>query len=258
MSEDLKDNEEINNQEDVQAEEQFAEQISGEDTQLEEVAFSEVDEGQTQEATLQIVETPVEEHEETSHEITAESDAVNEDEFLTEEEKYKKDGVISSTGIIDATKFKKKAKELSYKDYPQATLVPRAAAFIVDCLFYSFACTPFMLIFVQLGQIIGGVGSAMETMMSAAGLLAYVGVYVFFSALFNKNKGGGPGKLLFGLKVVDEERFEFLDFKTSFKREFLGKIISSILLIGYLMMLVRKDKKTLHDIIAKSRVIATK
>lgn len=67
-------------------------------------------------------------------------------------------------------------------------------------------------------------------------------------------KGGTPGKLILGLRVVNENS-EFIGITKAILR-FVGKILSAILLgIGFLMIAWDKKKQGLHDKIAKTFVI---
>lgn len=64
-----------------------------------------------------------------------------------------------------------------------------------------------------------------------------------------------PGKLIFNLQVVNNKN-EKLSFVTGGLRDSFGKSLSGLILgIGYLMGLIRSDKKALHDIIFKTTVI---
>lgn len=74
-------------------------------------------------------------------------------------------------------------------------------------------------------------------------------------AYFLRTKGATIGKLILGLKVIDIRSRPQLSYGQIFFRETIGKLLSSILMIGYLMALFTKNKRALHDFLAKTRVI---
>lgn len=61
------------------------------------------------------------------------------------------------------------------------------------------------------------------------------------------------GKMLLGIQVVNKEG-ESISYKQAIIR-FLGRIPSSFLMIGYILPIFRKDKRALHDLIAKTYVV---
>ncbi|HEY5639440.1 MAG TPA: RDD family protein, partial [Dehalococcoidia bacterium] len=68
--------------------------------------------------------------------------------------------------------------------------------------------------------------------------------------------GATPGKMLMKLKVVDEHGDQVKIDKAILR--YVGYWVSTLtLLIGYLMIAFRKDKRGLHDLIAGTRVIRT-
>lgn len=76
-----------------------------------------------------------------------------------------------------------------------------------------------------------------------------------YGGYFYSTKMATPGKLIFNLQVADDKN-EKLSFLTGGLRDSLGKSISGLILgIGYLMGLIRSDKKSLHDLMFKTRVI---
>ncbi|MFZ5424565.1 MAG: RDD family protein [Patescibacteria group bacterium] len=68
--------------------------------------------------------------------------------------------------------------------------------------------------------------------------------------------GYSVGKRMFGLKVVNKDTGEKLNYFESGIRESIGRMLSSIVLgIGYLWMLFDKNKQTWHDKLSNSIVI---
>ncbi len=83
--------------------------------------------------------------------------------------------------------------------------------------------------------------------------LYYVGVPAYF-------KGQTLGKKIFKLKIVNEDDSE-IEIKTLFFREIIAKAFIDYLSLGFtiiasfIIMLLRDDKKSLSDVIAKTKVI---
>ena len=76
---------------------------------------------------------------------------------------------------------------------------------------------------------------------------------VYFSC-FTAFTGTTIGKRLFNLVVVDEEGNKISFFKALF-RESIGKYLSGILCLGYLMIFIDKQNRALHDFICDTSVI---
>ncbi|MBU1975275.1 MAG: RDD family protein [Nanoarchaeota archaeon] len=67
-------------------------------------------------------------------------------------------------------------------------------------------------------------------------------------------KGGTPGKLILGLKIVNEQGKCIGVINAALR--YLGKIVSTIILgIGFLMVIWDKKKQGLHDRIADTYVV---
>jgi uncharacterized RDD family membrane protein YckC len=70
--------------------------------------------------------------------------------------------------------------------------------------------------------------------------------------------GATPGKRLMDIQVVNVENAEKLGVATIILREFTLKTISIISVIGCFLPFMRADKRALHDLMAKTRVISKK
>lgn len=67
-------------------------------------------------------------------------------------------------------------------------------------------------------------------------------------------KGGTPGKLILGMRIVNEKG-EFIGIPMAILR-YIGKILSGIILcIGFFMIGFTSKKQGLHDMIAKTYVV---
>lgn len=81
--------------------------------------------------------------------------------------------------------------------------------------------------------------------------LAYIAIMAFCTGWL----GGTPGKLAFGLGVVNE-RDEALDYQHALVRGLAEFLSATILGIGYLMALTDPRGQTLHDRICQTAVVA--
>lgn len=139
--------------------------------------------------------------------------------------------------------------EESSESHPAGFWV-RFLAMVVDGLF-----------FMAVGVVIGMVGRVLwgrETMSSrvmrasitAFNLLFGTGYYIFFHWQW----GQTVGKMALRIRVVSEEGLP-ISVGTSMLR-YLGYWLSALpLLIGYLMAGLRADRRALHDLIARTRVV---
>jgi len=81
-------------------------------------------------------------------------------------------------------------------------------------------------------------------------------VTITITMLFWKRfKGATPGKKFVRIKIVDAKTFKDINNKQAITRSF-GYIVSAFtLLIGFIMVGFRKDKRGLHDLLASTAVI---
>ena len=81
--------------------------------------------------------------------------------------------------------------------------------------------------------------------------------FIFISlvyALFWSKTGQTPGKKAIKAKIVDSLTFEKIGFFRSYAR-FIFYVFSFLSIVGFFLPFFRKDKKTLHDLIARTVVI---
>lgn len=74
-------------------------------------------------------------------------------------------------------------------------------------------------------------------------------------AAFLSQKGGTPGKLALGLRVIDAKTQGHPSFGRALFRETLAKFVSSATIIGTVLPFFRRDSKALHDLIAGTHVV---
>ena len=86
-------------------------------------------------------------------------------------------------------------------------------------------------------------------------LLTY-GVLLSYYGWFYPRKGASPGKMLFGLEIVDSESGERINMWKAFFREAVGKMISFVpFSIGFIVAMTRADHRALHDLLFDTRVV---
>ena len=93
-------------------------------------------------------------------------------------------------------------------------------------------------------------GKAPDPMASIAQISLSLILYVIFWRL----SGQTPGKKMARIKVVDAKSFELASWPQLIIR-FLGYFLSAATLVGFFIGLMRKDKRTLHDLISRTAVI---
>jgi len=135
----------------------------------------------------------------------------------------------------------------------------RLLAVIIDGFIFGIAWSIYNKIYsvflVNIGIQFYSLNDAHSFLEIIVSLFISLCAHFAFFGWFYKNKGGSPGKLLFGLKVVNMATGENLNYFQTFKREIIGKTFSGFLFIGYIIAAFREDGRTLHDFFAGSKVI---
>ena len=86
-------------------------------------------------------------------------------------------------------------------------------------------------------------------------LLFEMAVLIITVLFWKKWRGATPGKRFVHIKIVDAKTFKDIDNKQAITRSF-GYIVSTlILLIGFIMVAFRNDKRGLHDLLAGTSVV---
>lgn len=97
--------------------------------------------------------------------------------------------------------------------------------------------------------------SLVSTVKSILNLFLYA-ISFFYYIYFIGAKGQTPGKMIMKIKVVKALDNSVPGFLSAFLREFVGKFLSSIvILLGHLWMLWDPKKQTWHDKIAGTIVV---
>lgn len=118
----------------------------------------------------------------------------------------------------------------------------RAAAYIVDAIILAIAVVILSIFFPAVGLAI-----------TSFWFEWVIGAFYFIP--FWYKTGATPGKMLFGLRIVDAGSFQTPSAMQYIIR-YVGYIPSTfILLIGFIMVAFHPRKQGLHDLIAKTVVI---
>jgi uncharacterized RDD family membrane protein YckC len=146
---------------------------------------------------------------------------------------------------------------VSGTDLPLATVGRRFAAILVDGLIQAVVYVPMMFIFgffaVQAQQAGAGANVAAGGMQLVL-QLAIMGVSFLYEGLFLQIKSATPGKMALGLKVVSADGSPLTPGQC-WIRPLVRALLGFCALIDYIPAFLRKDRCTVHDLAARSRVI---
>lgn len=142
-------------------------------------------------------------------------------------------------GIVDGTQ----TTNLQESSYQKAGFIVRWAASVLDGLLISIPLLAISIPFYK---------SDSEVIDKLSGL-----VVVIYSVIAIANYQTTLGKNFFNLKVISKDGVK-IGYGKAIVREFLGKILSSIVLsLGYLWVIWDKEKQGWHDKIAGTYVVQT-
>ena len=128
-----------------------------------------------------------------------------------------------------------------------AKTTDRIKAFITD-MFMIYVPILYIITYLVMG---GKEAFQASNIAPFVGVLLYGTVYSFF--LYKT--GQTPGKKAYQIKVVDAKTHKNISFVQAFLR-FISFLFSATILLGLLVVFYRKDKKSLHDILANTIVIS--
>lgn len=115
-----------------------------------------------------------------------------------------------------------------------------------------------LTVMLMIPNMISTIGLRFENIILVLlGLILHLGIliaYLVINIQFWK-KGQSIGKRLLGLRVVNVENYQPLGLGEMALREIIGKWISSVLIIGYIIALFDSENRTLHDRIVGSIVV---
>jgi uncharacterized RDD family membrane protein YckC len=146
---------------------------------------------------------------------------------------------------------------ISGTELPLATIGRRFAAMFVDGLVQAVIFVPLMILtgfFAVKTQ-----SASAEMQAAAAGLqfvmqLVFMGIALAYEGLFLQLKSATPGKMALGLRVVTPDG-DPVPAGQAWLRPLIRSLLGFCFLVDYLPALWRKDRCTLHDLAARTRVI---
>ncbi len=95
-----------------------------------------------------------------------------------------------------------------------------------------------------------------DSMVLVFNLVSGLFLTFIYVGYFYKHRGTSLGKSLLNLKVVCLPYGESPSYKVALLRDIFGKFISVfVFFIGYIMVLFRKDRRALHDLISDTVVL---
>ncbi len=150
-------------------------------------------------------------------------------------------------------KLKKQVKTQKEKETQEgtkvhyATIPERIKAFITD-MFMIYAPILYIITYAFMG---GKDEFQSSDMAPLVGVVLYGLIY----SLFLWKSGQTPGKRAYTIKVVDAKTYDKITLPQAILR-FIGFLFSATILIGLIFPFYRKDRRSLHDLIAHTAVIS--
>ena len=130
-----------------------------------------------------------------------------------------------------------------------AGFFPRLCAFGLDKLILGFA-----LLFVRVPMLFFDGASRALLFHYTRREVICAALRAMYFILFTFRRGATPGKLAMGLRVVDADGGS-CSLKTVLFRETVGRYLSGLLYIGYLLIPGDREHRALHDRIYDTRVV---
>ncbi len=142
-------------------------------------------------------------------------------------------------------------------ELPLATVGRRFAAMFVDGLIQAVVWVPMAIamgFFAVKAQAMGGTAEPVAAGAQIMFQVVIFGVMLVYEGLFLQMKGATPGKMAMGLKVVNADGSPISPGQ-AWLRPFIRSLLGFCWLVDYIPALFRKDKCTVHDLAARTRVI---
>lgn len=134
-----------------------------------------------------------------------------------------------------------------------AGFFPRLGAYLIDALILTVALSIVIVPIVFLAGRVLLENPSLMMLFYLVGAVAGFGYPLYFWA----TQGATPGKKILNLRVVREDGVEPIGWATAALRV-VGYIVSGMVCyVGFLMIAFTREKKGLHDMIAKTRVVKT-
>ena len=146
-------------------------------------------------------------------------------------------------------KTKQEQKTTSEETFHYATIPDRIKAFITDMF----------MIYVPILYIITYAVMDGKDEFQSSDIAPFIGVLIYgiIYILFLYKSGQTPGKKAYTIRVVDAKTHDKITLIQATLR-FIGFLFSATIFIGLIFPFYRKDKRSLHDLIANTVVISDK
>lgn len=128
----------------------------------------------------------------------------------------------------------------------------RCVAYFIDAMILGLILVITIIPFFIISLVT--LSSAMFELGELLSVLLMLGCIVYFEGA----KGGTPGKLILGLRVITQDGEMPIGYGKSILRSIFGKVVSGLLVIGYLWIIIDNEKQGWHDKIAGTYVIMYK
>ncbi|OUR94823.1 hypothetical protein A9Q84_17080 [Halobacteriovorax marinus] len=151
---------------------------------------------------------------------------------------------MSEKIIINTTRLAKRTDAT-------AGYIPRSLALLID---FTLIGIPTLLVLNFAEALFATIGIS-ERYFYYPKFILFSAVWFTYTAVMYHFTGATLGKSALGLQVVSTETQHLPSTFRVFFREVIARPLSSIFFFGYILAIFRHDKKSLHDILAKTEVI---
>ncbi|HLY76072.1 MAG TPA: RDD family protein [Planctomycetota bacterium] len=159
--------------------------------------------------------------------------------------------------VCKAEAVKDMQSGVSGTELPLATVGRRFAAMFIDGLIQAVVWVPLLIAFGFFTVKVQGPGPAGQAVGAGAQVILQIvifGIMLAYEGLFLQMKSATPGKMALGLRVVTAEGSPVSPGQ-AWLRPFIRSLLGFCWLVDYVPAMFRKDRCTIHDLAAKTRVI---
>lgn len=148
------------------------------------------------------------------------------------------------------------------KPVPYAGFMPRLLGFVTDLFMIGLPVSLLIMMLFGYDQVksAGAMDVILQTEKATAqapdptGSIVQVLLSMVIYVIFWHQSGQTPGKKMARIRVVDAKTLGQASWLKLTVR-FIGYLISALVLVGFFIGLLRKDRRTLHDLISGTAVI---
>jgi uncharacterized RDD family membrane protein YckC len=156
----------------------------------------------------------------------------------------------------------KKPRKTTHNPVPYAAFGLRALGFVTDLFMIGLPVSLLIMMIFGYDQVnsAGAMDVILQTEKATTnapdptGSIVQVLLSLCIYVLFWRTSGQTPGKKMARISVVDAKSLQRASWMKLVVR-FIGYFLSAITLVGFFIGLLRKDRRTLHDLISGTAVI---